>query len=410
MRRRISKSAVDTLQPGESIADHNPVGFVARRLPSGAVTYGFRYRDRRSGRQRWIGLGLHGAVTPDQARKKALRLAGEVRDGCDPVAEGRSAGAIAAKRRQAAANNVDGLLDNFVARHVRPNLRSASEIERAFRVYVRPKLGSRSIYELRRRDIVELLDGVEDNNGPVMADRVLAHLRKAFNWHAARDDEFVPPVVRGMARTNGTERARKRVLSDEELRDLWKALDAAKVPQPFPALVRMLLLTCQRREEVASMAWEEIEDGVWQIPSARYKTGLPNTVPLSQAARRLIGDSKGKGFVFTTDGDHPFSGFSKAKAALDTEIAEPRKRDGRSAMPHWVLHDLRRTARSLLSRARVPSDHAERVLGHVIPGVRGVYDRHEYVAEKREALERLAALLERILHPDETMVKFPTIR
>jgi integrase len=172
----------------------------------------------------------------------------------------------------------------------------------------------------------------------------------------------------------------------------------------------MLLLTCQRREEVASMAWEEIENGVWQIPSARYKTGLPNTVPLSQAARRVIGDSKGKGFVFTTDGDHPFSGFSKAKAALDTEIAELRKRDGRSAMPHWVLHDLRRTARSLLSRTRVPSDHAERVLGHVIPGVRGVYDRHEYVVEKREALERLAALLERILHPDETMVNFPTIR
>jgi Arm DNA-binding domain len=238
MRRRISKSAVGTLQPGESIADHNPVGFVARRLPSGAVTYGFRYRDGRSGRQRWIGLGLHGAITPDQARKKALRLAGEVRDGGDPVAEGRSASAIAAKRRQAAANAVDGLLDNFIARHVRPNLRSAGEIERAFRVYVRPKLGPRSIYELRRRDIVELLDGIEDNNGPVMADRVLAHLRKAFNWHAARDDQFVPPVVRGMARTNGTERARKRVLSDEELRDLWEALDAAKVPQLFPALVR----------------------------------------------------------------------------------------------------------------------------------------------------------------------------
>ena len=220
---------------------------------------------------------------------------------------------------------------------------------------------------------------------------MLAHLRKAFNWHAARDDEFVPPVVRGMARTNGTERARKRVLRMRNF--VIGKHDAAKVPRPFPALVRMLLLTCQRREEVASMAWEEIEDGVWQIPSARYKTGLPNTVPLSQAARRLIGDSKGKGFVFTTDGDHPFSGFSKAKAALDTEIAEPRKRDGRSAMPHWVLHDLRRTARSLLSRARVPSDHAERVLGHVIPGVRGVYDRHEYAAEKREALERLAALL-----------------
>ena len=292
--------------------------------------------------------------------------------------------------------------------HVRPNLRSADEVERAFRIYVRPRIGTRSIYDLRRREIVELLDSIEDNNGPVMADRVLAHLRKAFNWQAARDDQFTPPVVRGMARTKSADRARNRVLSDEEIRDLWKALDAAKVPQPFPALVRMLLLTCQRREEVASMAWEEIEDGVWQIPSTRFKTGLPNTVPLSQAARRLIGDSKGKGFVFTTDGDHPFSGFSKAKAALDAKIAELREQDDRNPMPHWVFHDLRRTGRSLMSRAGVLSDIAERVLGHAIPGVRGVYDRHSYSAEKREALEKLAALVGLILNPNDAVVPFPT--
>jgi integrase len=170
----------------------------------------------------------------------------------------------------------------------------------------------------------------------------------------------------------------------------------------------MLLLTCQRREEVASMVWEEIEDGVWQIPSTRFKTGLPNTVPLSQAARRLIGDSKGKGFVFTTDGDHPFSGFSKAKAALDAKTDELRKQDGRNPMPHWVFHDLRRTGRSLMSRAGVLSDIAERVLGHAIPGVRGVYDRHSYSAEKREALEKLAALVGLILNPNDAVVPFPT--
>jgi integrase len=407
MRQRISKSAVDKLQPGQIIADGNPIGFVARRLPSGAVTYGFRYRDKH-GRQRWIGLGVHGAITPDQARRRALKIAGEVRDGADPVAEGRSAIALAAKRRQTVGYTVNGLLDNFVARHVRPNLRSADEVERAFRIYVRPRIGTRSIYDLRRREIVELLDSIEDNNGPVMADRVLAHLRKAFNWQAARDDQFTPPVVRGMARTKSADRARNRVLSDEEIRDLWKALDAAKVPQPFPALVRMLLLTCQRREEVASMVWEEIEDGVWQIPSTRFKTGLPNTVPLSQAARRLIGDSKGKGFVFTTDGDHPFSGFSKAKAALDAKTDELRKQDGRNPMPHWVFHDLRRTGRSLMSRAGVLSDIAERVLGHAIPGVRGVYDRHSYSAEKREALEKLAALVGLILNPNDAVVPFPT--
>jgi Arm DNA-binding domain len=174
--QKISKSAINALRPGEIIADSNPIGFVARRLPSGSVTYGFRYRQKGTGKPRWVGLGLHGQITPDQARKKALKLAGEVKDGGDPVGEGRSAAAQAAKKRQSAGYTVDDLLDDFVARYVRPNLRSAGEIERAFRVYVRPRVGHRSIYDLRRLDVVEMLDKIEDENGPVMADRVLAHL------------------------------------------------------------------------------------------------------------------------------------------------------------------------------------------------------------------------------------------
>jgi integrase len=403
MRQKISKSTVDALRPGQILADTNPVGFVARRLKSGAITYGYRFRAR--GRQRWIGLGVHGDVTPDQARKKALKVASEVRDGKEPA----SAAAVAAKQRQAAGHTLDWLLDNFVARHVRPNLRSAHEVERVFRVYVRPRLGSRSIYELRRHDIVELLDGIEDSGAPVMADRTLAHLRKAFNWHAARDDQFVPPVVRGMARTKGIDRARTRVFSDEELRDLWQALESAELARPFPALVRTLLLTCQRRDEVSRMTWEEIEDGVWQIPGERFKAGVPNFVPLSTAVGALIG-KKAEGYVFTTNGKTPFSGFSKAKAALDARIAEIRKHDKRKPMPPWVLHDLRRTARTLMSRAGVSPDVAERVLGHAIPGVRGVYDRHGYLDEKRDALDRLAALVERILAPGETVVRFPAKR
>jgi integrase len=406
MRQRISKSAVDRLRPGESIADTNPTGFVARRLPSGAITYGYRYRDKRSGLQRWIGLGIHGTVTADQARKKAMRFAGEVRDGADPMTEGRSAGAVAAKRRSAA-NTVNGLLDAFIARHVRPNLRSAAEVERTFARYVRPAIGYRGIYDLRRADIVALLDAIEDNGAPVMADRTLAHLRKAFNWYASRDDQFTPPIVKGMARTKNADRARTRMLGDDEIRDLWRALDTAKAPQPFAPLVRMLLLTAQRREEVAQMSWPEVEGDTWLIPAERYKSGLPNAVPLTKAARALLGEA-GTGFVFSTDGGkRPFSGFSKAKAQLDIAIAALRKHDGRKPMPAWRLHDLRRTARSLMSRAGVPADIGERCLGHVIGGVRGTYDRHDFLAEKRSALEKLGALIARILSPTETVVRFP---
>ena len=406
MRQKISKLAIDKLQPGQIIHDSNPVGFVARRLPSGAVTYGFRYRDKHSGRQRWIGLGLHGDITPDQARKKALKVAGTVRDGGLPI----SAGALAAKRRQAAGHTVDGLLDNFITRHVRPNLRSADEVERTFRVYVRPRIGNKPIYDLHRRDIVELLDSIEDNNGPVMCDRVLAHLRKAFNWHAARDDQFTPPVVRGMARTKPKERARSRILSDQEIRDVWQALDqlVEAAPNCYPALVRGLLLTGQRREELSRMHKHEINGTNWMIPGIRYKTKIEHVVPLPDTAAKLFDLENKTGFVFSSDaGRRPFSGFSKAKAALDAKIAENRKRGHQPPMPHWVHHDIRRTARSLMSRAGVPGDVAERVLGHTIGGVRGVYDRHEYRAEKLNALEKLAALVERILQPTEKVMEFP---
>jgi integrase len=203
-----------------------------------------------------------------------------------------------------------------------------------------------------------------------------------------------------MARTRPAERARKRFLSDEELRDVWRALDTANVPGCYPAYVRALLLSAQRRDEVARMSWPEIEGDAWIIPAERYKTGNENVVPVTDAVFKLVGKPQKTGFVFsTTGGELPFSGFSKAKRALDKTVATLRKKEKRKPMPHWTLHDLRRTARSLISRAGVAADVAERVLGHKIAGVRGVYDRHEYLAEKRDALERLAALVDRILNP-----------
>jgi integrase len=207
-----------------------------------------------------------------------------------------------------------------------------------------------------------------------------------------------------MARTKPKERARSRTLNDQELRDVWKALDTAKVPKPFPAFVRALLLLCQRRDEVSRMAWQEIDGDIWEIPAERYKTGLPNAVPLSKAVRKLIGTPQKTGFVFTSDGAHPLSGYSKAKKKLDTEIAKLREQDGREPMPGWTLHDLRRSGRSLMSRAGVPADHAERCLGHVIGGVRATYDRYTFLPQKKAALEKLAALVETILNPTDARV------
>src|SRR5262249_10815843 len=147
----------------------------------------------------------------------------------------------------------------------------------------------------------------------------------------------------------------------------------------------------------------EVSGDVWTIPQERYKTGLELVIPLSDAAQAVLAALPmiGKvGLVFTTDGKNPLSGFSKFKRAFDARaLAILRERDPEATLPRWTLHALRRTARSLMSRAGVLADHAERCLGHVIGGVRGTYDRHESLAEKRHAFAALAALLDRVVNP-----------
>lgn len=389
-----------------------PAGFGVRVTAGGSRAFVLNYRV--AGRERrytigdWQGTG--GAWSVIAAVDEALKLRKQVDKGNDPQqAKDDSRATSPASKR------VSDLLDDWLARYVNAKdhpLRTAHDIERALERLVKPAIGKLGIYELRRSHVVEMLDTIEDENGPVMADRTLAYVRKAFTWYAARDDQFNLPIVRGMARTKPKERARQRILADDEIRDVWAALDQVEKPSCYARFVRSLLLTAQRRNEVAKMQWPEIDGETWIIPAERYKTKIENVVPLSKSASDVIGTKpeprKGRDgrplkqgpYVFsTTDGHEPFGGYSKAKRDLDAKVAEIRKKGGRGPIAPWVLHDLRRTGRSLMSRAGVPSDIAERVLGHVIPGVRGTYDRHAYFDEKRDALEKLAAMLDRILHP-----------
>jgi integrase len=213
-----------------------------------------------------------------------------------------------------------------------------------------------------------------------------------------------------MARTKPKERARKRTLNDDEIRVVWRALDTANAPPCYPAFVKSLLLCMTRRNESADMSSVELDGDVWTIPGDRYKSKLDHVVPLSAAAKGLVSEKpegvRGNSwFVFsTTFGEKPFSGFSKAKSALNKEIAKLRKADGLDPIPNWVLHDLRRTARSLMSRAGVDADIAERAMGHVIGGVRETYDRHEYLNEKRSAFEALAGIVDRIINPQPNVI------
>ena len=401
MQGRITKRSIETLKAGQSITDDKVRGFIARRLPSGRVTYGLKYQDPKTGRQRWLSLGVD--MKPEAARRRAEGERGRiVGDGADPQGERE-----AARRNRAKAATVNSLLDAHLNLYVEARgLRSAREIRRCFDVYVRSKLGNLPAAELRRGHIVELLDEVAAEHGETMADRVLAHLRKALNWHAARDESFVVPIVRGMSRTRPSERARARVLGDAEIRAFWAATDPT-VMGNFGLVARTLLLTGQRREEVAGMKRSEIRDSLWTLPAARTKNKQAHDVPLTRDVEGLIARAPELGdYVFGASGDAPYSGFSKGKKKLDERMLEGlRKDDPETDLPPWVLHDLRRTARSLMSRAGVRSEVAERVINHKIPGVEAVYNRHCYLDEKREALEALATQVRRILANEKNVVQ-----
>jgi integrase len=244
--------------------------------------------------------------------------------------------------------------------------------------------------DIRRSDVTRLLDGIVKQHGPRQADYVLAIVRGIMNWQASRLDDYVSPIVRRMARTNPAERKRERILDDAEIRALWPHLTGT-----FGSMVKLLLLTGQRREKVASMRWADISiDGVWTIPAEEREKGNARDLALPEMALEIVRAQPrvlGNEYVFAGRGVGFFNGYSKAKGVLDKRVD----------IAPWVLHDLRRTARSLMSRreAGVRPDIAERVLGHVIAGVAGTYDRHEYFEEKRDALAKLAALVERILDP-----------
>ena len=357
-------------------------GFGLVVTKTGHRSFVYQYRaGHRSRRMTFpLGLGI------EKARREARKALGGVAAGGDPLQERRKTEALAE-------NTLQSICEEYLRRDGN-RLRSKGQIEQTLKRLVYPKLGKRRIDTILRSEIVRLLDKIEDENGAGMATNTLAHIRKIMNWHATRTDDFRSPIVRGMARTKPSERQRDRILDDDELRAVWKAAEAST--GPFGYMVRYILLTATRRNEAARMPDTELSGDDWVIPGARYKTKLDHVVPLSGVARDLLASIPridGVRYIFTT-GTEPIGGFSKFKDAFDKQCG----------VTGWTLHDLRRTSRSLMSRAGVNADHAERCLGHVISGVRGTYDRHAYHAEKKQAFEALAAQIDRIINPTPNVI------
>jgi hypothetical protein len=274
-------------------ATQSGFGLVVTR--NGARSYVFQYRNAQQISRRWTWSATD--LSLDKARKEAKKLAGDVVRGGDPVAEKR-------RKKSAATTTLKAVCEEYLIREggmkrgadgnatfEGGNIRSADQRLKVFERLIYPKLGPRQIDDIKRSEIVTLLDKIQDERGPQAAHQALAFLSKTMNWHASRSDHFRSPIVRGMGRVKPRERAGKRVLSDEEIRDVWAALDAGTedIPACFPALVRTLLLTATRRDEAAQMCWPEIQDDLWTVPAARMKGKLDHVVPLTSPMIAIIG-------------------------------------------------------------------------------------------------------------------------
>jgi integrase len=355
-------------------------GHYIRIQPSGAKTFVVVARNL-EGKQIWTTIGEVGLISIDEAREKARETIKATRSGKDPKGP----------------QSFKAVSDDWFRRHVvKKQLRSQAELRRVLDNNILPAWSGRDFESIRRSDVAKLLDSIEDNKGSVAADKALAVIGGISSWYSARHEDYVNPIVRGMRRSNPKDRARDRILTDDELRAVWKRAEANGT---FGALVRVLLLTGQRREKVATMRWQDISlDGAWSIPAEDREKGNAGELILPEIALEIIRVQprfQSNPYVFTGRGNSHYNGFSKGKAEFD----------GKLKIAHWTLHDLRRTARSLMSRAGVRPDVAERVLGHSMNGVEGIYDRHQYREEKAHALKALAGLIENILTPADEKVR-----
>jgi integrase len=348
------------------------------RVPARDGPIGFTVIVKKGGRQTWESIGTTDDLTIEEARERALVAIKRIKRG---------------ELRPQPPQSVAAVAQSWLERHVaKSKLRSERELRRIVGTCIVPRIGNADFVRLRRSDIVAFLDAIEDKHGPATADAVLSTLRSIASWVQRRSDDYVPPFARGMRRVPAAKRERSRVLSDDELRIVLQAADNAGL---LGDIIKLLLLTAQRREKVYKLKWSDISpDGVWTIAAEPGEKGNGGRLRLPPLALAIINNqARIADFVFP----HRPSTTTKARFNRQCGI-------------NFRLHDLRRTSRTLLSRIGVSFEVAEAILGHKAKGVAAVYDRHSYEAEKGIALGRLAATIQQIVDPTDNVVAFEAVR
>ena len=353
MAKRLTALAVANLKPRAAryeVPDSSS-GLRVVVQPSGARGWCVRFRrpDRRSAK-----LTLDSTLSLAAARIAAAAALHDVAVGKDPAALKRAAKAtLTQTAAEVAADTVERLAADFIEkyakRRTRPN--TQRQTEHVLRDIVLPAWRGRTVHDIRRRDVITLIDHVAEGR-PIQANRTLAILSKFYKWMMARDVIVASPVA-GVARP-AKETARDRSLSDAEITALWLACDA--VGGPMAPCIKVLLLTGQRRSEVAGMRWDEVAGDLWSLPPSRVKNNRPHSVPLSRQVLAIIEAVPRIGdHVFTINGATPLTSFSGFKREIDAVLALSQP---------FVWHDLRRTCAAGMQRLGVRTETIEQVLNH----------------------------------------------
>jgi integrase len=428
--RKIEKLAAERGRKDRLVFDDAQRGLAVRVTASGGRTYLCQYTLH--GRKWRVPLGACSAVALSKAREAAAAVMGDVAKGRNPAAERKDAAAAERARRTRNRLTLRVLIDDWNRLHLagqRPSY--AVEAVRALHYAFADHLEG-AAEDLDRAAVVGALDGqtrrrkrkdgcdAEKPKGAAMTGRTVAYGRAAFAWAVKRGAVHVNPfadlpVAKSIAK-------RERVLSNGEIAEIWRA--AGDVASPYGTIIRLLILTGQRRGEVAGMAWDEISEDLatWTLPGARTKNGAMHMVPLSapardllkallpesaNEARRIVRERRASGaFMLPGAAGTPFAGWSKAKRAIDKAIITARAKAAAVAginpakLAPWSVHDLRRTVATGLQRLGVRLEVTEAVLNHISGsrgGIAGVYQRHDWVTEKRAALDAWAAHLASII-------------
>jgi integrase len=345
----------------------------------------------------------------EEAREKANQWHKLIKKGINPSDEEERQRAAQLRKQT---NTFAAVAEDFISEKL-PGERKGREVEREIRRVFIPEWGGRPITDITAIEVRNLVKRFKDEGKPYQAHNLLGYARRLFNWAIGQHvygietspcDRLKPKDI------IGERRARTRILSDAELQAAWQA--AESLGYPYGPLFRLLMVTGQRKSEVAEAQWSEFDlaKKIWTIPAERMKADAAHVVPLSDDAIKILESlprfNSGDFLFSTTFGKSPVNGFSKGKARFDTAIlAKLREQDRRAKLPDFVIHDLRRTVRTGLSAIPNISDLVrELVIGHTRPGLHKVYDQHAYLDEKRFALDAWAARLRSIIEPQPVNV------